>query len=174
MSTTAAGLQLLQFHVFQYNLISAVSWTSERRFPNCWNTGFPEAEKSPMYYRTFPGNFPDARSLDVILLDLAHASFHNIILVTDRGYDSLQNLEKYILKKQPMIMCVKVGKSLVLEKIKQFGSFFHIPEGMSIDTKTMLYYMQYDVDYTVVGANFHGTATVPISGLNPLMSILLG
>ena len=112
------------------------------------------SEHMPVYYRTFPGNFPDARSLDVILLDLAHASFRNIILVTDRGYDSLQNLEKYILKKQPMIMCVKVGQSLVLEKIKQFGSFFHVPEGMAIDTKTMLYYKQYDVDYTVVGANF--------------------
>jgi len=29
----------------------------------------------PVFYRTFPGNTPDSRSLETILLDLEHAGF---------------------------------------------------------------------------------------------------
>jgi hypothetical protein len=50
----------------------------------------------PVYYRTFPGNMPDSRSLDTILTDLEHAGFNGLVLVTDRGYNTLRNLEKYI------------------------------------------------------------------------------
>jgi hypothetical protein len=35
----------------------------------------------PIYYRTFPGNMPDSRSLGVILADLEHAGFKDLILV---------------------------------------------------------------------------------------------
>jgi hypothetical protein len=35
----------------------------------------------PVYYRTFPGNMPDVRSLDVILTDLEHAGFKELVLV---------------------------------------------------------------------------------------------
>ncbi len=62
----------------------------------------------PVYYRTFPGNIPDSRSVETILTDISHAGFPRVILVTDRGYESVQNLEKYILRGQPMIMCVKM------------------------------------------------------------------
>ncbi|HRW43019.1 MAG TPA: hypothetical protein P5193_15815, partial [Microthrixaceae bacterium] len=39
----------------------------------------------PIYYRTFPGNIPDSRSVETILTDLNHAGFPKVILVTDRG-----------------------------------------------------------------------------------------
>ena len=58
----------------------------------------------PIYYRTFPGNIPDSRSIETILLDLKHAGFPKIVLITDKGYESLQNLERYILDGQPLIM----------------------------------------------------------------------
>jgi hypothetical protein len=61
----------------------------------------------PVYYRTFPGNMPDVRSYDTILTDLEHAGFRDLILVTDRGYESLRNLEKYILRGQRAVMCVR-------------------------------------------------------------------
>lgn len=77
----------------------------------------------PIYYRTFPGNIPDSRSVETILTDLNHAGFPKVILVSDRGYESLANLERYILRKQPMIMCVKVRQSLVMEKILELGAF---------------------------------------------------
>lgn len=64
----------------------------------------------PIYYRTYPGNIPDSRSIETMPTDLDHAGFPKVILITDRGYESVQNLEKYILRGQPMIMCVKVGQ----------------------------------------------------------------
>lgn len=104
-----------------------------------------------IYYRTFPGNIPDSRSLETILTDLNHAGFPKVVLVTDRGYESIANLERYILRKQPMIMFVKVRQGFVLEKILELGEFAGRPEGMVIDTETRLYCKHYDMDYHVTG-----------------------
>ncbi len=75
----------------------------------------------PVYYRTFPGNIPDSRSVETILTDISHAGFPRVILVTDRGYESVQNLEKYILRGQPMIMCVKMRQKIVLDRLPSSG-----------------------------------------------------
>jgi molybdopterin/thiamine biosynthesis adenylyltransferase len=64
---------------------------------------------------------PDTRTLDIILKDLEHAGFKNIILITDRGYESLRNLETHILHKQAMIMCTKVTQKDVANAIKNIG-----------------------------------------------------
>ena len=105
----------------------------------------------PVYYRTFAGNTPDSRSLETILHDLANASFKNVILITDRGYESIRNLELYIDRKQPMIMGTKVGQKHVRKEIDLFGSFDHHPEGMEIDPKERIYYKQYDLEYQIEG-----------------------
>jgi transposase len=105
----------------------------------------------PIYYRTFPGNIPDSRSVETILTDLNHAGFPKVILVTDRGYESLANLERYILRRQPMIMFVKVHQKLVMEKILELGSFSGRPDGMKIDAETRIYHKQYDMEYDVSG-----------------------
>lgn len=107
------------------------------------------ADHMPVYYRTFPGNFPDSRSLETILTDLDHAGFNNLILITDRGYESIQNLEKYILKGKQMIMCAKTDQSMILKKIKSFGSFDGSPATMMIDPETQLYCIQYEEEYEV-------------------------
>jgi hypothetical protein len=103
----------------------------------------------PVYYRTFPGNMQDSRSLETILLDLKHAGFSDVVLVTDRGYEKIRNLEMYILKEQAMIMCTKVQQCHVLEKITQLGDFNTRPEGMCVDADTRLYFKQYDIEYNV-------------------------
>ena len=105
----------------------------------------------PIYYRTFPGNIPDSRSMETILTDLSHAGFPKVILVTDRGYDSLANMERYILRRQPMILCAKVRQSLIMEKILELGEFSGRPEGMQVDGDRRLYHKQYAMDYNVVG-----------------------
>ena len=110
----------------------------------------------PVYYRAFPGNIPDSRSVETILTDIRHAGFPNVIMVTDRGYESLQNLERYILAGQAMVMCVKVRQKLVLDKIKAFGDFGGRPDGMDINPKSRLYHKQYDLTYEVQGK---GTST---------------
>jgi len=105
----------------------------------------------PVYYRAFPGNIPDSRSVETILTDIRHAGFPHVILITDRGYESLQNLERYILAGQAMIMCVKVRQKMVLEKIREFGDFGGRPPVMEIDPKSKLYHKQYDLEYPVTG-----------------------
>lgn len=105
----------------------------------------------PVYYRTFPGNIPDSRSVETLLTDLRHAGFQDIALLTDRGYESIQNLERYILNGQKMIMCVKTGQAFVLKHILEYGDFAGAPEQMSIDVDTKVFYKQYDLDYRVIG-----------------------
>jgi hypothetical protein len=104
---------------------------------------------TPVYYRTFPGNMPDSRSLETILADLDHAGFKDLILVTDRGYDTLRNLEKYILRGQSMVMCAKAGQREVAKAIHGLGEFGARPEGMAIDPDVKIYYIQYDLEYEV-------------------------
>ena len=101
----------------------------------------------PVYYRTFPGNMPDSRSIETIMTDVEHAGFHDLVFITDRGYTSIQNMEKYILTDQRAIMCVKVGLKIVLDKIKELGTFAAKPDGMDMDVESKLYYKQYDLDY---------------------------
>jgi transposase len=103
----------------------------------------------PVYYRTFPGNMPDVRSFDVILTDLEHAGFKKLVLVTDRGYDSLRNLEKYILRGQSIVMCVKSAQADVSRAIQEFGEFGARPDGMVVDPDAKVYHKQYDIDYEV-------------------------
>ena len=105
----------------------------------------------PVYYRAFPGNIPDSRSIETILTDIRHAGFPSVILVTDRGYESLQNLERYILAGQAMILCVKVRQKLVLERIDAFGDFSGRPSGMDIDLQSGIYHKQFNLDYAVRG-----------------------
>ena len=103
----------------------------------------------PVYYRTFPGNMPDSRSIETILKDLEHAGFKDLILITDRGYESMRNLEKYILRGQSMVMCVKTGQKDVAKAIKELGAFSDRPEEMVIDSEAMVYHKQFDIDYEV-------------------------
>lgn len=105
----------------------------------------------PVYYRTFAGNTPDSRSLETILHDLDNAGFKDVVLITDRGYESIRNLEMYIDKGQPMIMGSKVGQKHVLKEIQAFGSFDHHPEGMEVDPDERIYYKQYDLEYQIEG-----------------------
>ena len=107
------------------------------------------ASHMPVYYRTFPGNMPDSRSYDIILTDLEHAGFKELILVTDRGYESMRNLEKHILRGQSIVMCVKTGQADVLRAIRELGEFGARPEGMAVDSDARIYHKQYEIDYEV-------------------------
>lgn len=105
----------------------------------------------PIFYIELPGNMPDSRTVELIMKELEHAGFRNLILITDRGYESLKNLELYISKRQKVITSVKVGQGDVLKKIKAIDLSSGIPEGMSYDTKSELFYSQYDCSYSVRG-----------------------
>ena len=103
----------------------------------------------PVYYRIFPGNMNDSRTMQIILSDLEEAGFTNVTLITDRGYESLPNLEEYILRSQKMIMCVKAGSGFALETIKSLGNYQFVPDGFELSYAKELYYRQMDIPYTV-------------------------
>jgi hypothetical protein len=103
----------------------------------------------PAYCRTFPGNMPDSRSLETILADLGHAGFKDLVLITDRGYESLRNLEKCILRGQSMIMCAKTGQKEVAKAMQGLGGFGARPEGMAVDPDARIYCRQHDIDYEI-------------------------
>jgi hypothetical protein len=103
----------------------------------------------PVYYRTFPGNMSDSGSLGVILSDLEHAGFKDLVLITDRGYNSLRNLENYILRGQSMVMAVKAGQREVAKAIRELGEFGACPDGMKVDPDAKLYHKQIGIDYEV-------------------------
>jgi hypothetical protein len=70
-------------------------------------------------------------------------------VVTDRGYDMLRNLEKYILRGQSMVTSVKTGQNEVAHVIRGLGEFGGRPDGMTVDSDVRIYYKQYDIDYKV-------------------------
>ncbi|MCL2359810.1 MAG: transposase [Candidatus Bathyarchaeota archaeon] len=107
----------------------------------------------PVFYQSFPGNMPDAKSLETILEVLKHADFRALVYVTDRGYDSLHNLLEFIARGQAFVMCVKAGQRDVLGVIEGLGEFSGRPEGMVVDGKERIYHHQCDVGYRVVDSN---------------------
>lgn len=106
----------------------------------------------PIYYKELPGNMPDCRTVGLIMRELEHAGFKNLVLVTDRGYESMKNLELYIAKGQKVITSVKVTGSDVMAKIKAIDMSHGFPQGMTIAPKDNLYYAQYDMEYSVKGS----------------------
>ncbi|MDR1165454.1 MAG: transposase [Deltaproteobacteria bacterium] len=107
----------------------------------------------PVYYRTFPGNMNDARSLDIILKDLEQAGFKDLVLVTDRGYETVNNLNKFILRGQSIVMCTKTSNKEVANIIMELGDIGTRPETMKVDHDTDIYYKQYDIDHEIKGAD---------------------
>lgn len=104
----------------------------------------------PIYYLSLPGNIPDSRTVPVIFKELDDAGFgKDLLYITDRGYESIKNIEQYILADRSVLMCIKTGTSLVYEKIKEFGDFGARPEGMTLDVNSEVYYKQYDIPYEV-------------------------
>ena len=91
----------------------------------------------------------------MIVTELEHAWFKNVILITDRGYESMKNLEVYIAKNQKVITSVKCGQGEALKAIKSIGLSTGVPEGMTFSKDTNLFYRQYSLDYQVQGNGEH-------------------
>lgn len=109
----------------------------------------------PIFYKELPGNMPDCRTIELIMTELEHAGLKNLILVTDRGYESMKNLETYIAKGQKIITSVKVGGVEALKLIRGIDMSRGYPKGMTLARKEKVYYAQYDADYSVKGNGEH-------------------
>jgi hypothetical protein len=103
----------------------------------------------PHYYRTFPGNMPDCRSLDTILYDLNNAGFKNLILITDRGYESSFSLENLVSTGQAFITCAKTGQTQISKLISELPPFDVRPSNMRFYSDKNIYYSQHNMDYEI-------------------------
>jgi hypothetical protein len=103
----------------------------------------------PLYYMSFSENIPDLRTLDAILEDLDHSGFKNLVTITDRGYDSLRNLEKFILRNQAMIMRTKTTQKDVAKVIEELGKFSDSPDSMDFDHNGKYFFKQIPIDYEI-------------------------
>ena len=65
----------------------------------------------PLYYKELPGSMPDSRTVEMVLTELEHVGFKNLILITDRGYESMKNLETCIAEGQKIISSVSGCRS---------------------------------------------------------------
>jgi hypothetical protein len=108
-------------------------------------------EHMPVWYKTFQGNTPDSRGLKIILRDLDAAGFKDLILITDRGYESVANLEEYIARGQKMIMAVKTGQKDVLGKLAAYEETKYRlhPKSMAFDPDTGLCFEQFEDKYQI-------------------------
>ena len=107
----------------------------------------------PIFYKTFQGNTPDSRTIDIILNDLQAASFKNAILITDRGFESLKNIEKYISEDRKIIMAAKIGLKFIKDIISEFGDFQYAPKSMVLDRDEKIYFFQKNLEYSFLDDN---------------------
>ena len=118
----------------------------------------------PVYYRSFPGNMTDSRTLAMIYKDLEDAGFKGIPVITDRGYEKIETLETHILKGRPLVMCTKTSQKFVSSVIDALGVMETglRPDCMELDIEAEVYYYQCDVQYDMV--SIHGNIK-PTKGL---------
>lgn len=104
----------------------------------------------PVYYKTFAGNLVDSRSLPFILKDLRDAGFRDLILVTDRGYESHPNLMLCIRKKQRLLTAAKVGQKKIRQVLGEL-----LAQGDPVNhmewLETDVYAKQYDWNIKITG-----------------------
>lgn len=96
----------------------------------------------PVVYSSFPEAVTDARGISIFRRELEKVGLKGITVITDRGYDSLQGLERFF-PDGPMVMCVDVKQPAVMERIKAFGRFRTHPAGMRYDAASRRWYRQY-------------------------------
>lgn len=107
----------------------------------------------PFYYRQFPGNMPDSRTVDCMLADLSDAGFGKIPIISDRGFESTANLELLIMRGQPFVSATKVSNNIVYKKILEIGDISGVPSNMTLCATERIYHRSFDIDYPVTSTN---------------------
>lgn len=119
----------------------------------------------PVVYTSFPEAVTDARGIGIFREELKKVGMEGITVVTDRGYDSLQGLERYY-GDGPMVMCLDVKQPLVMEIIQGFGEFRGHPAGMRYDAASRRWYRQFRLDGPGASSSSDPAASGPDLRLN--------
>ena len=99
----------------------------------------------PVFSTTVMGNMNDSRSIEMIIAETEEAGFRNYILMMDRAYPSLKNLDIFIAKDMKTIQCMKAGTGYALKKIRELLPIDHTPSGFTYSRTLDLYVAQFDI-----------------------------
>lgn len=97
----------------------------------------------PVYYRAFPGNMPDARTVRTIAKDLSELGIGSGFTVYDRGYESSENIGAFLAADLPFLVCAKVAQAPALPAVSSVefdGDGF--PTNMDYDEGEGLFHAQ--------------------------------
>ena len=111
------------------------------------------SQHEPVYFQTYAGNMTDSISIKTIKKDLNDAGFKNFVLITDRGYETLDDLDYLVEDGQKLIMATKINQKFIFDKIKKYGMFNFHPECMKLDTDSKLYYEQFYLIFSDINKN---------------------
>ena len=103
----------------------------------------------PVYYRTFPGNMPDTRTVRTIAKDLASLGIRDFATIYDRGYESKANIDAFLANDMPFVMCAKVAQEPVVSRLVEVRwDESGLPEGAEWewDEEEGLYCAQFPVE----------------------------
>ena len=101
----------------------------------------------PVYYRTFPGNMLDLRTLRTIKSDLIAVGAKNITFIFDRGFESSDNFCELFISKTPFIMFTKVSNDPVKKFIESISfDSDGMPADMIFDNESKLYCQKYKIE----------------------------
>ena len=100
----------------------------------------------PVYYRSFPGNAPDARTVMSIAADMAALGVNDYTTVYDRGYSSEENSDEFFRRNLPFVSCSKVAVEPVVSCLELITYDAEgLPTNMKRDRETGLHYAQFQL-----------------------------
>ena len=115
----------------------------------------------PVYYRMFPGNEPDARTVRIIANDVKHMGINDLITIYDRGYETADNFDEFFRDELAFISCAKVAQEPVINCLMEIGYDPQgLPENMDYDPEYRLFYAQFEIHNRTYIDSEGNTATV--------------
>lgn len=101
----------------------------------------------PVYYRTFPGNEPDARTVRTIISDMRHLGAEDIVTIYDRGYESADNFDWFFRDGLAFISCAKIAQEPVINCLLEIQYDEQgLPTNMKYDPDERLFYAQFMIE----------------------------
>ena len=115
----------------------------------------------PVYYRTFPGNEPDARTVRTIAEDMKHMGVQNLVTIYDRGYESADNFDEFFRDDLAFISCAKVAQEPVINCLMEVQYDAQgLPTNMEYAPEEKLFYGQFKIENRTYMAGDGTEATV--------------
>ena len=98
----------------------------------------------PVYYRMFPGNEPDVRTVRTIASDMSHMGVDDLVTIYDRGYESADNFDEFFREGLAFISCAKVAQEPVINCLLEITYDAQgLPTNMRYDPESRLFYAQF-------------------------------